>query len=289
MSTYAMLQVIEAAPQDIRGSEYNVLLMMADSADDAGDVSLYMASLAVKSHISVDQCRRLVRKLQDAGHIELLKTGGPSADLQGRPSLYRISPALMVAEGRRAQAYRSAIEDGTRVDASTGTRVDARVKIEDHSIKQMARAGAGTGTRVDASTGTRVDASTDGVDGRPVVPVRSSPEEDAAGLVQLVAQSFMYLDREPLRVASQLTDTFAWSILMEALTKTKEAHQEKISSGDRGIMAPLAYMRTIAAEDSAPVRKAGGSSANVVDIGELMRRSQEKERKRKERIANHAN
>ena len=56
---------------------------------------------------------------------------------------------------------------------------------------------------------------------------------------------FMYLDRNFIEVAGKLEADYSHEQLIRALQSTKEAHQKKIGNGERGITAPLAYMKSV--------------------------------------------
>ena len=75
--------------------------------------------------------------------------------------------------------------------------------------------------------------------------ITSSNSDDSLALLRLVSDTFMYLDRDPKRIASVLIDEYGWDRCKEALVKTKEQHEIQIHDSGRGILAPMAYMRSI--------------------------------------------
>ncbi len=56
---------------------------------------------------------------------------------------------------------------------------------------------------------------------------------------------FVYIDRNFNEVACKLEADYSYEQLIRALQSTKEAHQKKVDNGERGIIAPLAYMKTV--------------------------------------------
>jgi hypothetical protein len=56
---------------------------------------------------------------------------------------------------------------------------------------------------------------------------------------------FMYLDRNFIEVAGKLEADYSHEQLIRALQSTTEAHKKKINGGERGITAPLAYMKSV--------------------------------------------
>lgn len=61
---------------------------------------------------------------------------------------------------------------------------------------------------------------------------------------------FAYMDRNFNEIALKLEADYSQEQLIRALQSTKEAHQKKINGGERGIMAPLAYMKTVLVGDN---------------------------------------
>lgn len=56
---------------------------------------------------------------------------------------------------------------------------------------------------------------------------------------------FMYFDKNFMEVACKLEADYTREQLIRALQATQEAHQKKTSNGERGITAPLAYMKSV--------------------------------------------
>ena len=70
---------------------------------------------------------------------------------------------------------------------------------------------------------------------------------------------FAYMDRNFNEIACKLEADYSHEQLIRALQSTKEAHQKKISGGERGIIAPLAYMKTVLVGDN---QSNGNGSSN---------------------------
>lgn len=56
---------------------------------------------------------------------------------------------------------------------------------------------------------------------------------------------FIYRDRNFSQIAAKLESDYSHEQLIRALESAKDAHKKKTSKGERGITAPLAYMRSI--------------------------------------------
>lgn len=79
-------------------------------------------------------------------------------------------------------------------------------------------------------------------------PPLAADDDGAAAqalIMELRANRFAYIDKDPKRLADNLISEFGSSSCLMALEKTAAKHLEQISNGQRGIMAPLAYMRSI--------------------------------------------
>ena len=132
MSIKILNEVWQAA--QVGGSKLLVLLALADFADDRGG-AIYpsMTTIAAKARLSVDQTRRIIHYLVEAGHITIVEDGGWDG-ARNRPNHYRIAtpdPADVPApvQGLPLQDASTPLaecKDPPRADASTGTRADAR-------------------------------------------------------------------------------------------------------------------------------------------------------------------
>lgn len=104
MSVKQMTMVWEL---DIDPNEKIVLLAYADHADDEGEhVYPSLGRVAHKTCYSVDQVRRISKKLTEAGLMELVKKGQG----RGHPHQYR----LTLQKGSRLPAFQSKAKGGTQ-------------------------------------------------------------------------------------------------------------------------------------------------------------------------------
>lgn len=111
-----------------------------------------------------------------------------------------------------------------------------------------AKAPAQVGTK--ATTNAPTQASTQ-VNQLNLTQLKSSTADDALGLVHLIqAQGLGYIDNGAKAIAAQLIDNFGWDTCVNALDKLKAAHDKQVKGGRRGIVAPLAYLRTILDDES---------------------------------------
>lgn len=82
--------------------------------------------------------------------------------------------------------------------------------------------------------------------------IKESSTDDADGLVKLIrSYGFVYLDRNATALATQLVEAFGWDRCMGGIDKLKAAHAKQVQTGQRGIMAPLAYLRSVLDGDTA--------------------------------------
>lgn len=75
---------------------------------------------------------------------------------------------------------------------------------------------------------------------------KESSPDDALALVNLIrASGFIYLDNGAIALATQLIEAHGWERCAGGIEKVKAEHQKKARAGRRGIVAPLAYLRSI--------------------------------------------
>jgi hypothetical protein len=71
-------------------------------------------------------------------------------------------------------------------------------------------------------------------------------DRDGRWLVaKIEGKGFVYIDRNPLVTAMKLENEYTDTQLLQALEKTHELHTVKINKGERGIIAPMAYMKSV--------------------------------------------
>lgn len=91
----------------------------------------------------------------------------------------------------------------------------------------------------------------------------STAADDALGLVKFIqSHGFVYLDRNHLALATQLMEAFGWDRCVAGVDKLKAAHSKQVQAGQRGILAPLAYLRSVLEGDTA---KEAASNNGFVD------------------------
>lgn len=66
--------------------------------------------------------------------------------------------------------------------------------------------------------------------------------------------TIVYLDTDAKRIAMQMEQDYSLDQIRVALRQTADRHDAKIATGDRGIMAPLAYARGILVKESEPTK-----------------------------------
>lgn len=103
-------------------------------------------------------------------------------------------------------------------------------------------------------------------------PAVLSPQDDALDPKALIAdlrqRQFMYLDKDATTIAAQLIADYGWERIMEVADSVEAKHRAKIETGDKGISAPLAYMRSILAGSSNGKAQARGVSPPKQSMGE---------------------
>lgn len=103
-------------------------------------------------------------------------------------------------------------------------------------------------------------------------PAVLPPQDDALDPKALIAdlrqRQFMYLDKDATTIAAQLIADYGWERIMEVADSVEAKHRAKIETGDKGISAPLAYMRSILAGSSNGKAQARGVSPPKQSMGE---------------------
>lgn len=103
-------------------------------------------------------------------------------------------------------------------------------------------------------------------------------ERDGRWLIaKLEGKGFLYMDRNPLVTAMKLENDYTDAELLQAIDRTHEIHTVKINRGERGIIAPMAYMKTVLAGsqsvsvngngNGAPVRKTNSARRRIQQLG----------------------
>ena len=211
----------------VGGSELLVLLAMADYANDDG-TSIYpsVKSLAKRARLSEDQTRRIIHKLIADGVVELVEQGGWNGN-RNKSNEYRI---ILDSAGKLQGGVLADCRDGTGVDARGGTRADASTVLapmqEDPSYNHHKQAPMT-------------------VDALPAAPSSGDELNPQVLIKDLRSRAFMYIDRDAVKIAGMLLADYGWAACMDAADTTQRRHEDKIKEGERGIMAPLAYMRGV--------------------------------------------
>ncbi len=78
-------------------------------------------------------------------------------------------------------------------------------------------------------------------------PLPSESISPKALIDDLRQRQFVYMDKNATVIAAQLIAEYGWERVMAAADTAATQHCQKIDSGDKGITAPLAYMRSILA------------------------------------------
>ncbi len=214
MSIKIMNRVWQEA--QVGGSELLVLLALADFSDDDGrNIYPSIQTLSYKVRLTTTQTRRIVHNLVKSNFVEIVEPGGWQGK-RNRSNEYRI--LLDNLEGTN-------ILGGANTDDSTGTDIDVSTVL--------------SSVRDDPSFNHHIE---------------TSSTDDAIALVKLFqANGFVYLDPSPTALATQLIEKHGWARCSGGLDKVKAAHEKQILGGRRGIVAPLAYLRSVLEEEKSKV------------------------------------
>lgn len=91
----------------------------------------------------------------------------------------------------------------------------------------------------------QVEVKAQAQDARTAPPPQCDALDPQALIADLRQRQFMYLDKDAMTIAAQLIAEYGWDRIMEVADNVEAKHRAKITNGDHGIMAPLAYMRSI--------------------------------------------
>lgn len=96
------------------------------------------------------------------------------------------------------------------------------------------------------------------------------PLDPKALIADLRQRQFAYMDKNATTVAAKLIADYDWDSIMEAADKAELKHKEKIDSGEHGIIAPMAYIRSILAGTGNGTQQPRGVSPPVAQsMGEV--------------------
>lgn len=104
--------------------------------------------------------------------------------------------------------------------------------------------------------------------GARTAPAAPPPGEDTLDSKALIAdlrqRQFMYLDKDAMTIAARLIADYGWPRVMEAADSVEAKHKTKIANGENGIIAPLAYMRSVLAGTPSGSQQARGFPAQTM-------------------------
>lgn len=221
-----------------------VMLALADFGDkDTGKCNPSIATISEMVGIKERQTQNIIHDLAADGYIKI-------AILHGRSKSNEytiIDSGSAVAQPDEAEKVHSGTpNEKEKVQPSTPIiqddqpeKVQPGTPITD---KKVHCAAPQTGEKVQPSTVKGAAQYT-----RSNIDPKDNDDHMPGRLLRSMVEDagFMYLDRNFTEIAVKLEADYSHEQLARALQSTTEAHKKKINGGERGITAPLAYMKSV--------------------------------------------